>query len=419
MTSHTFAFWRRLGPVVAISVVLGSVVALRAQDDASAWMRMSRSTLAVVVDLASETPAEAVSRRDQALDRLHEQLRRADAEEVFAATAMPLDRDAGFDALVAAASTASVDYLAAMQQSFARQRAADAAGSHEWIDKQMTAARRYAALAAAALARQAGSDEAEVARLGKEPFAVRRPLERAVAFKKQLVRDGFSPEHRRLLETGGLDANQIAAYQKEVFATAANQLGTSIVEAYEGIAQLRRARAAALELFATEGPTNAEALSRTFALGNPHDRPEVIDVVVRRAAMPPDWQVSLNGVVELADKRISRLQEVSAGAHYRIALPARHEVTITCVVRPDGPPAENTIARWAIEGRIGSDLIGGIVHEWRVPALVSDLELPPVLSGDGATPAGSSWRVLAAGIGGGLLLLATALAVMRARRRNA
>ena len=36
--------------------------------------------------------------------------------------------------------------------------------------------------------------------------------------------------------------------------------------------------------------------------------------------------------------------------------------------------------RWAVEGKIGDELIGGMVHEMNVSYIISDLKLPPVSS---------------------------------------
>ena len=48
------------------------------------------------------------------------------------------------------------------------------------------------------------------------------------------------------------------------------------------------------------------------------------------------------------------------------------------VVIPVGEVGAKTTARWAAEGKIGDELIGGMVHEMNVPYVISDLKLPPV-----------------------------------------
>ncbi|HVR45012.1 MAG TPA: hypothetical protein VMS56_16395, partial [Thermoanaerobaculia bacterium] len=87
------------------------------------------------------------------------------------------------------------------------------------------------------------------------------------------------------------------------------------------------------------------------------------------------------------------------------------EIRVASVVVPYGPMAENTTARWAVEGRIRNELIGGMMHE--VPVAASS-GLQPVAS----VPAGGRrWMgmVLAAGI---VLLTATVAAIVLLRRRG-
>ena len=57
---------------------------------------------------------------------------------------------------------------------------------------------------------------------------------------------------------------------------------------------------------------------------------------------------------------------------------AKAQVRLDSVVIPVGEVGANTAARWPVEGKIGDELIGGLVHEMNVPNIISDLKLPPV-----------------------------------------
>ena len=85
---------------------------------------------------------------------------------------------------------------------------------------------------------------------------------------------------------------------------------------------------------------------------------------------------------------MAAVAEVEPGRHYQVRLPAKGQIRLASVVVPVGVVGENTTARWAVEGRIGDELLGSMVHEMNVPAIVPDLELPPVGSGQSASSAG-------------------------------
>lgn len=396
-------------------------------DNSAAWKKV-RSNLRVAVDLASDTLPETKSQRDQALDRLYEQIEAADAEQVLAREAVKVTRDSNFGALVAAKAERPIDYLVAMQRSLARYNAAEAADDWEWKAKQLTAAKKYAALAGSGLAAQAKLDDESAATLQTTSFAVRRAPEKAQAFLEGLKRDGLSDAHRTLLGESGQTVEQIDAYQKALANTPSGELGTSIVELYRQIAQARLTLAASLEQFATGGTMTSGPLSQTFTVGNPHAKEETVDLLIRRASMPPEWTASIVAAAPPPGDKPQgpQIQEVEAGRHYRVRLPAKGEMRVSAVLVPVGVVGENTTARWAVEGKIGDKLLGGIVQEMHVPAYLPDLELPAIGSADtqmsdGRPPVARlfNWPLTWISAGLALLLVAVVLWVFFWRRRHA
>jgi hypothetical protein len=155
-----------------------------------------------------------------------------------------------------------------------------------------------------------------------------------------------------------------------------------VVELYRSIAEARRQIAASLDQFAKEHRWVSGPLGARFVVGNPHDREAVVQLLVRRVAMPAEWTVSLSEVEPApGEKPANRLKEVEKGKRYEVRLPAGGQVSVMSEVTPVGVVAENTTARWAIEGMIGGELLSGIVQEVNVPAFLPDLHLPVIAAG--------------------------------------
>lgn len=391
-------------------------------------MRVDRPTLTLTVDLASEISPGDVVQRNQALDQLYQQIEAADAERAFA---LEIDvPDSNFTVLVAAETERPIAYLQAMRRSFGRYHAAEAADHVEWKAKHLTAAKKYAALAAVGLRAQAKLDDESAATLQAAPFAARRSPDKAQAFLDGLKRDGLSESHRKLLTESGLKEEEIDAYQKALVAMPAGEIGMSMVELYRQIARVRREVAAALHELATDASVDVGPLSQTFTVGNPHDKEETVDLFIRRASMPPDWTASIVATAPApaaGDKpQGPQIQVVEAGRHYRVRLPAKGEMRVSTVLVPAGAAAENTTARWAVEGKIGDKLLGGIVQEMHVPAYLPDLKLPAVGSvdtraTDGPTVGATVFMrpIIWSSAGIALFLGAVVLLVFSWRRRRA
>lgn len=412
------------GIVVSLCLFIAAL-AQGAQEAQIDWMGMDRATLTVVVDLASEASAADAQGRDRILDQLYEQMERVHAERVFSQGLFDAPPDAAYTTLVAADGDHPVDYLLAIGRSFARFRGAEAAGDRAWMAQHWTAAKHYAALAAQGLLAQAKLDEEDGAKLQTTRFAMRRPPEQAAVFAERLKRDGLSAEHRKLLQESGSDEKEIDTYQKAVQATPPGELGLSIVELYTYIARFRRAAAASLETFAGARSMESGPLSQTYLVGNPHDREETIDLFIRRASVPPEWKLSIIDAETTPDGKPQKLvREVEAGRHYQVQLPAHGRTTVASVVVPVGIVAEHTTARWAVEGKIRDELIGGMVHEMHVPGFLPDLKLPPITPtaaslAAGAPPVAAQPRwVMPAAIAAAALLAITIVVVLLVRSRR-
>lgn len=398
-----------------------SAWSVRAEDQRLAWMDMDRSTLQVAVELASETAALSSTDRGDIFDALHYHVVVARAERVFAAELLSADPEQEFTVLVAAERDRPLDYLFAARRSYARLRAVEQAGERDWISRQHTAAKKYVTLAAEDLRRWASENEAAAAMLQTRPYAIRRPAHEAERVVEQLKRDGLSEEHRKLLGESGLTPEGVAAYQQKVLSTPATEIGISVVELWQRMAESRRQLANQLDNLAGDRRQVSRPLGDSFLVGNPHDRDALVVLVVRRVAMPPEWTISLSEVESTAaEKPAKRLREVEKGKRYEIRLPAKGEIRVVSEVTPVGEMAENTTARWAIEGRIGEELIGGLVQEVNVPGFLPDLQLPPIAPPSQATAgAPSVWRnhLLWMIIAGLFLAIAIAVVVLRARKR--
>lgn len=162
----------------------------------------------------------------------------------------------------------------------------------------------------------------------------------------------------------------------------------------------------------------------TYALANPHDRAETIDLEIRPASLPPAWKLFIAAAEALPDGTVPEVYEDEAGRRYRVDLPPNTSVQMTTVLVPFGELGEGTTARWSVEGRIGEELLGGIVQEMHVPGGAAVESAAPLPTAEMALPAGQNesggwdwwWAAAAAG---GLLLLVVLWMMMRRRRTAA
>jgi hypothetical protein len=178
--------------------------------------------------------------------------------------------------------------------------------------------------------------------------------------------------------------------------------------------------------------------SQTFVVGNPHDKQETVDLYIRPVSVPAGWYPLVWQVRDGAqgqstpptiDPSAPVLRIKESGKHYSVTLPPRGTIRVASVLAPVGEMGANTNARWAVEGKIGDELIGGMMHEMIVPSLVPDLQLPPVgstpqpaapasgLPAQPASPSEVNW-LLYAGAAALALLVLGAVATLVLRRRK-
>lgn len=383
---------------------------------------VDRAALEFQVMLASPI-AEDVEQQRATLNKLHEEFNRVARERleyvnVFAA---PPDKD--FTTLTVPEADALTDQLWAIRQLFARSLGAQGAGQPEWMRRQMAAARQHSSVVAKLFAAQAAEDEVQAERLGQLPFAVRRSAEPTQSYFEKLRREGLTPRQHTLLKESGYTDAQTREYLTELLAMPPEEIGMSLEEGYLWIAITRRELARRLEEFSQgDVRTYFDDMNNSFLVGNPSDREATIDLYIRPVSISPLWKLSVVDAAEaVPDGEGTRpmVQEVKAGEHYRVRLPAGGETLVASLLMPVGPVGPNTTARWAVEGKIGDKLIGGMMHEMHVPAVAADPELPPVATApvavDTTAPSGRLAMLLIVGALVVSVLLAVIL-VLRIRK---
>jgi hypothetical protein len=334
------------------------------------------AALQIMLELASDFTTAEPSVRAETLGLIDKEDDLSGKEIALGNAVLAGTPDSHYRTLVPAQADQAFAYLDALHTSYARFKGAQTAGDREWIAKQFKASQEYAALSKNALIIEAQVNERNADRLRASSFAVRRSPEQQVAFAEKVKTNGLSSEHRKLLLDGGDGDEEIKLFQQELLNTKPDQLGVSAVEWLSQIAAMRRALASALNTFAQASPGGfLGTSSQTFVVGNPHDKEETIDLFIRPISIPPDWKLS---VVDVEEQAKVKVREIEPGRHYAVSLPAKVELNVASVVVPVGDVGTNTTARWAVEGRIGDELIGGMVHEMNVPYVIADLKLPPV-----------------------------------------
>jgi hypothetical protein len=235
---------------------------------------------------------------------------------------------------------------------------------------QSVAAGEYALLAARALETREKATASEAARLINRTFIRRRSPVEAATLMAKLKKEGWSPAQRRVLLENGYDESDQSKYLSSVLASAPESLGISVGEVYLEIARYWRDLGRVMRDTANSRPhvSPGKPVAFSYLVGNPHDKAETIDLFIRRASIPPDWKLSVVDAEPGSDGKAQKhVQQIVAGRHYRVQLQANGSTTVASVVVPRGVLPEGTTARWAVEGRIGDELIGGMVHELSVP----------------------------------------------------
>lgn len=385
--THLSFRWRALATMSATVWIIVVLTTLSATVSAQAPRKQSRTTaIQFMLELASDFADADPSARAETTELIDKQADLSSKEVALAKALFALKSDSRYRSLAPAQDIQALDYLGALRISYARFKGAQSAGDHDWSAKQYKAAQEYAALAAHALAAEAQLNEGDVARLQGAAFAVRRPPQRQAAFVEKIRTTGLSAEHHRLLaDIGGTEA-EIKEFQEQLLQTPPDLVGRSAVEWLSDIAAVRRELSKRLNDFAQADPgALTETRAQTFVVGNPHDRQETVDLFIRPISIPLDWKLSVVNAEQMGGQKLPAgdppqypVREAEPGKHYVVTLPAKGQVKVASVVIPVGEIGANTTARWAVEGKIGNELIGGMVHEMNVPYIIADLKLPPV-----------------------------------------
>lgn len=412
------------------------------QAQAAPATNKRQSALFVLFELASDFHSADETSRSRLLSMIDDRAFVAYDEGVLTYAAFIVQPDSNYRRLAPVGDAVAFAYTSALRSSYARFQGAQAAGDRDWAAKQLKASQEYAALLANALRVEAEQDDQDLAELQKSPFVARRSPPEQTAFVQQLKTAGLGPERVGLLRESGLTEARIAEFEKQQMQLPPEKVGISPAEMLKQIATSRRSLAAELTGFAQANAAFVGGASaQTFVLGNPHDRQENVDLFVRPISIPPDWKLSIVNAEQAeasgqagkpgGDAPKFPVREVEAGKHYAVTLPAKAEVKVASVVIPVGEVGANTTARWAVEGYIGAndiggqpvggELIGGMVHEMNVPYIIADLKLPPVGSKEEEEelPAPSRLRLYVAVAVAGVLILGIFVFLLFWRRRRA
>lgn len=386
------------------------------------YIDIDRPGLELLVTLASDTPDDPEPQQ-AAMNQLYEEIDRAAREHFISVNVLAGAPDEQYTDLPMPEGDEPADYLWAIRVSHARFLGAQRTGDAEWMGRQMAAGRQHAAAAAKLFAAQAAKDEAQARRLRQFPFAIRRSPEQAQAYFETLRSHGVTPQQLKLLQESGHTEAQMKKYLPDLLALPADQVGMSLEEGYRWIGDFRGDLAGLLEEFSRGDVRHYYGrMQNSFLVGNPTDKEATVDLYIRRVAISPQWELSVISAPASqpeAEVPPAPVQEVKAGEHYRVRLQAGESTRVGSVLVPVGPVGQNTTARWAVEGKIGDELIGGMMHEMHVPAVAAELEPPQGVAGivpAAARAEDSRWMSWTAAA---MLLMLILAAVLVVRRRRA
>lgn len=290
--------------------------------------------------------------------------------------------DAQLSAARAAALNAVTNSLADMLANgeaavIALDRAGGASEANDlpWAAAQTAAQLHYQSLYAAAALTTALAIEHLVEVAAQEGVAT-EPLTAAeiLAYQQALAANGFSADDLAGYRGLGLSDTDIEAERQAILAINPAEGTVDLVQALKDWAAAYRALGNALlspKMFAPSfsiggapgqsaqgaagntgntGNTMVQLFATTgsFVLGNPLSQTTTIDLRERRLGMPTDWQVTIDPA------------QVTLGAG------AQTKVTVT--IEPGVPMPQGSIARVAIEGYAGEQLLGGVTMDVVAPA---------------------------------------------------
>ncbi len=339
--------------------------------------------------------------------------------------------DLGYRQLAVAPSDTAAGYKEAFRVSMERYQGAQAAGDSEWLARHFTAMQLYQKRIAEALRREADTLQKEADALPPDDAQTLLRLQAAQdAFLSALRRDGnLSPEMLKQMEADGIPDAEIQSIVKDWLAEKGSPPVKGLHTRLADTATEYRAEAADWDWIAAGSSntgttdTTSQSFEQSYTVANPHDKEETIDLFIRPVSIPPNWKLSIvsaeaqtggPGAAPTVDPSKPLIREIEAGKHYAVTLPAKATIQVASVLTPVGKVGANTSVRWAVEGKIGNELIGGMMHELDVPYIIPDLQLPPVgsVSPSSAVPPVPGVTIF---VIGGAIVVFLALIVFRRR----
>jgi len=250
----------------------------------------------------------------------------------------------------------------------ARDRAAQAGEADDavWVSRQTTAYREYQRLKGAALKQLATHLEAllAVTQGAGQPDDVLTPADYE-AYLAELLANGYDAETIAFHKAFGRTDAAIARQLQDEIASLTN--GTFFVTSFYGIVAEARDAAAAEGArlqsryglpSAQSGTVSAQAgdagglylgtLTSQFLVGNPTESQQTIDLIVHPVELPLDWTYALSPSAPV--------------------LGPGEAVTVTLTINAGAIRPQDSQARLAVEGYIGSELIGGILFQQSIPS---------------------------------------------------
>jgi len=193
-----------------------------------------------------------------------------------------------------------------------------------------------------------------------------------ISYQQRLATTGFTPDEIAAAKLVGLTDDDIEAYRQATIAADPNEIAGDLMTIYYDEALVSRnlgnallypyGFAPGLTVGGSAGLLQATAVltnptgntlaqiyntSTTIQVGNPLTQTTAIDLRARRIDLPADWAV-----------------DVSPS---QVTLAPREVATVTVSVLPGSPAPQGNVPRIAVEGYVGSQLLGGVAVDVVVP----------------------------------------------------
>ena len=185
------------------------------------------------------------------------------------------------------------------------------------------------------------------------------------AYQERLQTQGFNSDELAAAHLLGMTDAEIEEMRQQYLALDPASVAGSVTQRLTAYAQTLRDLSYAIlnpagSVFisgshgmAAQADTPNDHLARLFAMdttiliGNPYTQTETVDLVIRPIDLPPDWLVTISPSSP--------------------SLAAGESITVTVHISAGSPAPQGTNPSFAVEGYIGSDLIGGTVIDTFVP----------------------------------------------------